>query len=521
MTARKTSIARRFVVLCLWLACCVLGPSCLAAKPPDRDAFVYILSLGIKDNKIVFNGLRVGFAVGDGRTILTAAHCVEDFENANRSLIQPLVISRYRGEIFEAEIVDANELHDVAILRPAWGSHPALTIETSSRWKKARKIAIAGYRPSDLAQGGKTKVSRRMSLQEETAVRTSGKGRHAIQLGSVGYPGKGWSGSAFVLPDTGSVVGVLSNERYVKRFFRKKHYIFGCNAEALQNIFRRNSLAMIASEANLPAGSGTDDFDLILRLFDSILLEDTERSHRIVEELCHLRPDSYTRHIVAAWMLDSPRDQEYYTRAIELADDNPFPHAIYGSYLLNHAQPKKALPHFRSTIAHDPNHIFAHTGRIVALTQTNPREAEKQARKLTTKWPSNGGFWFELSRTLRKQRKYEQELPIVRKAVELPHPKRLEHLYQRHLADSLMRNEEYSQAEEAYKIVLEEHPCARCWSAYTMLLVGMGAERAEDARQALENVKTMNRENDVPQKAIRDHEAAIRKMTESDGPGRK
>ena len=81
--AGRTAIIKRSAVLWLWLICCVTSPPALGAQQPDPDAFVYILSLGIRDNKIVYNGLRVGFAVGDGRTILTAAHCVEDFGNGN------------------------------------------------------------------------------------------------------------------------------------------------------------------------------------------------------------------------------------------------------------------------------------------------------------------------------------------------------------------------------------------------------------------------------------------------------
>jgi tetratricopeptide (TPR) repeat protein len=187
---------------------------------------------------------------------------------------------------------------------------------------------------------------------------------------------------------------------------------------------------------------------------------------------------------------------------------------------LNHGRDKKALRQFHSTVAIDPNHVFALTGRIVALMHTYPAEAEIRARELTAKWPSNGGFWFELSRTLRKQRKYEQELPIIRKANELPHPNHLRHLYQRHLADSLANTENYSQAEEAYKIALKEHPCARCWSAYTSLLIRLGAGRAEDAKLALDNVKAMNEDESVPQKAIRKFERVIKRMTSPESPGR-
>jgi tetratricopeptide (TPR) repeat protein len=339
-------------------------------------------------------------------------------------------------------------------------------------------------------------------------------------LGSVKYPGKGWSGSAFVLPDTGAVVGVLSNERYVRKFFRKKHYIFGCNAEAIEELFQRNALPLVASGSNLPPKSDAEHFDSILQLFDSFLAKDTETSCEIVKELCEICPDSYILHILAGWMLDSPLAEEHYTKAIELATDRAFPHAVYGSYLSNHDRPKQALRQFQSTVAIDPNHVFAHTGRIVALTRTNATEAEIQARKLTGKWPANSGFWFQLSRTLRKQQKYEQELPIIRKANELPHPNHLQHLYQRHLADSLANTENYSQAEEAYKIALKEHPCARCWSAYTALLIRLGSERANDAKLALDSVKAMNEDKSVPQQTIRKYETVIRRMTSPEISGR-
>ncbi|MHC4580472.1 MAG: trypsin-like peptidase domain-containing protein [Planctomycetota bacterium] len=510
MIDRKTS--GRSVLLSISLAFCTAGAPLLHAETLDSDAFVYILNMGIRDNKIVYNGLRVGFAVGDGQAILTAAHCVEDFENANHSLFQPLLISRHYGGIFEARIVDVDERNDIAILRPDWDNHPALTIETSDRWKKAERIAVAGYGPRDLGEGG-SRLSRQMSLNEETVVGTDGKVRYAIQLGSVKYPGKGWSGSALVLADTGAVVGVLSNERYVRRFFRRRHYIFGCNAEAITELLQRNALPLVASPSNLCRGTGAERFDSILQLFDSILIEDAETSRRVARELCETCPDSYMLHILAAWMLDAPEDEGYFEKAIELAGGRAFPRAVYGSYLLNHARSKQALRQFDSTLVIDPNHIYALTGRVVALTRANPAEAEILARELTVAWPSNGGFWFELSRVLRKQRKYDQELPIIRKAVNLPHPDHLRHLYQRHLADSLANTENYAQAEEAYKIALKQHPCARCWSAYTALLLRLGTSRAEDAKLALDNVKAMNEDESVPQETIRRFETVIKRMT--------
>jgi len=513
LMARRTSISGRSAALCLWLAFCTAGPRTLHAEAPDRDAFVYILNFGIRDTKIVYRGLRVGFAVGDGRTVITAAHCMEDFENDGLSLFQPLVISRYYGDAFEADIVDIDEQNDIALLRPTWNSHPGLKIETGNQWKAAEKIVIAGYRPRYASNGAGEKLSRLRSLEEETVVRTRGKGRYAIQLGSVEFPGKGWSGSAFVMPDTGAVVGVLSNERYTRSFFRKKHYIFGCNPEAISDIFRRNASPPGVPNVSPPIAGAAEHFDAILLLFDSILANEKEQSRDIARMLCRKCPDSYVLHIIAAWILDAPEDEEYFFKAIDLAHDRPLPHAAYGSYLLNHNRPKRALPEFESTLAIDPNHIFAQTGRIIALTRTNPPEAEAEAREMVKRWPSNGRFWFELSRTLRAQRKYEQELPIIEKAIQLPHPERLEQLYRRHLADSLANNKNYSEAEEAYKLALKDHLCARCWSAYASLLIRMGPARAADARAALDKAESLNKDNSVPPRNIERLETAIDRMT--------
>jgi len=511
-----TTILGRSAVLYLWLVCCVAGPPALGAQQPDPDAFVYILNLGIRDNKIVFNGLRVGFAVGDGRIVLTAAHCVEDFGNSNHSLFEPLVISPYYGDIFEAHIADTDKRSDIALLRPGWDSHPGLRIDSGDRWKKVKRIVVAGYQPANPANGKNTKISRRISLKEEKVVRTDGKGRYAFQLGSVGYPGKGWSGSAFVLPETGEVVGILSNERYVRKFFfRKKHYIFGCDPEAIHKMFLRNEIPVSVFSSPIARRDGAAQFDAILRLFDSLLADDKEKSYEIAKELCSRRPESYVMHVVAAWILGEPSDEEYYRKALKLASHRAFPRAAYGNFLLNRGRPEEALRQLQNAVAADPNHIFAQAGRVAALMQIDPAEAEEQARELTRKWPSNAAFWFELSRALRKQRKYKQELPILRKAMALPHPEHLRHLYQRHLADSLTHNKYDSEAEQTYKAVLKDHPCARCWSAYTSLLIRMGAQRAEDAKRALAKAEVMNKDNDIPKATIRDYETAIRKMTES------
>ena len=135
----------------------------------DPNAFVYILNMGISPgdglqyNAFQYKGLRNGFTVGNGQYIVTVAHCLEDFENSNQTLHQPLVISPYYGDIFEAEIVAVDEKSDIAILKPVWDVHPALELETGEKWKKSKTIKIVGYPPIDKERGGNgTLISRQI-----------------------------------------------------------------------------------------------------------------------------------------------------------------------------------------------------------------------------------------------------------------------------------------------------------------------------------------------------------------------
>jgi len=50
---------------------------------------------------------RVGFAIGDGTLILTAAHCVSDLDDKGSQAVSPetFVISPYYGDVFEFKIL--------------------------------------------------------------------------------------------------------------------------------------------------------------------------------------------------------------------------------------------------------------------------------------------------------------------------------------------------------------------------------------------------------------------------------
>jgi tetratricopeptide (TPR) repeat protein len=464
----------------------------------NPNAFVYILNMGISGNNpqysvVQYKGLRNGFAIGNGQYILTAAHCVADFENSNQTLLQPMVISPYYGDVFEAEIVAVDEKSDIAILKPAWDAHPALELETLQTWKKRKTLKIIGYPPPPPRRGGNGSISRQIMSEEVALQNINGKDHYEVQVGPVNYPGKGWSGSPFINPKTGKVAGVLCREDYHKKYFLfKQHLISGGSVNSIRQLFNDSNLSYETAQATLSNLELKEQFERILDYLDMVGLDHYKQSKNVVKELCNEMSDSYILHIMTAWALGPAEYEPYCQRAVEISPNSTLAHASYGHYLLSNNKYKKALEQFQDAINLDPNHIFAHHGQLATLAKNDPNAAEVLGLELTERWPENAGFCFEYSRALRAKNKRKEELPIIQKAVELSED--VPHQYQRHLADSLTANKEYDKADEAYTALLKTHECKHCWSAYRSLLVKMGPDKAEEEKEALKKVKSYNQD---------------------------
>jgi S1-C subfamily serine protease len=310
----------------------------------NSDAFVYILNMGIVGNEIDLErvtikkkGLRNGFAVGNGKYILTAAHCLADYKNSDRTLLQPVVISPYYGDVFEAEIVAIDKVNDIAILEPAWDAHPALELETSEKWEKSKTVKIIGYPPPAPCRGGNGSITHQI-LSEEVQLRTTkGKGSREVQVGPVNYPGKGWSGSPFISPKTGKVVGILTEEHYLKKHFLPKHHlIFGGSVNSIRQLFTDNNLYIGAADASLPNLGSTELFGQFLSVLDAQNYNGEE--HLLLQELCTNSPKSHFPHILAGWVFNPPEDGPYYQKAVEIAPNSALARAAYGHHLYAQAQ---------------------------------------------------------------------------------------------------------------------------------------------------------------------------------------
>ena len=80
---------------------------------------------------------------------------------------------------------------------------------------------------------------------------------------------------------------------------------------------------------------------------------------------------------------------------------------------------------------------------------------------------------------------------------------------------SLTNKKRFGEADENFKLLLEDHECAACWFAYSKLLTKLGAERDGDAIRALEKVKSMNKDKIVSSENINE---LYKKLFKSDAP---
>ena len=514
-------ILRFGIVLILFGSALMWAASESGAAYVDPNAFVYIMNMGIVHEDasgqglIQYSGLRNGFAVGNGQYIVTAAHCLTDFENSNQVLREPLVISPYYGDVFGAEIVAIDEKNDIAVLKPTWAEHPALELESADRWKTNKVISITGYPPPDKERGGNENLSRQILSEDVPLKGTSGKDKREIMVGPVHYPGVGWSGSPFINPETGKVLGVFcrydtyESKRYF--FFKKKEILHsGPGIESVRQLLNDNHLSCGVTPGALPNLDGKRRFNRILGMLDMLISGQDKESQHAVKYLCNDMPDSAILHIIGGWIFDTPEDCEYYQKAVETTPDNALVRAAYGDYLAASNKHQQAAEQFHRVVKSDPNHVFACHGQLSALVKTDPNRAVLLGRELTERRPENAGFCFEYSRALRAKKNHTEELTYVRKAVELSET--VPFLYQRHLADSLKANKRYEEADKAYTKLLKTHECEHCWSAYTSLLLKMGRAKADQAKEAFEKTKSFSQDPNAVSKTYHDYEIALERL---------
>lgn len=218
---------RRRLLLAGLLASTVAMPHAMADTLPDTLVRIKPAVIGIATHNklrapaIAFVG--TGFVVGDGLTVVTNAHCVNQPGVKDGSETLGILIGKGENTEFRAAtIVAVDADHDLAQLRIAGTPLPAMKVGDSDAIREGQQVAFTGFpigmvlgfhhathratvaaitpitRPVPNMQG----LNARMILQQRSAL------FDVLQLDAIAFPGN--SGSPVYDPDTGDVVGVIN-----------------------------------------------------------------------------------------------------------------------------------------------------------------------------------------------------------------------------------------------------------------------------------------------------------------------
>jgi S1-C subfamily serine protease len=180
----------------------------------------------LRSPAIIFSG--TGFVVGDGLTVLTNAHVVQDIINNEQKDMLGVMIGIGDTVQFRSATLEAlDKEHDLAQLRIVGPALPALQLGDSGSVTEGQTMAFTGF-PLGLILGLHHVTHRALVSSITPVVMPSMSARQlnprlitqlhkpmytVFQLDATAYPGS--SGSPLYDPETGRVYGVI-NMVYVK-----------------------------------------------------------------------------------------------------------------------------------------------------------------------------------------------------------------------------------------------------------------------------------------------------------------
>ena len=462
---------------------------------------------------------RVAFAIGDGTLILTAAHCVADFNQGGVQANSPhtVVISPYYGDVFDFKILVIDKEADLAILKAPWPTHPALTLGSQEELKRAKHLFAVGYPPSRVINPQET-VEPPFDLLHEikaeklaVSFENDKRPHQAIILEKTRFLGNGWSGSAMVLPETGKVVGIVCNLTLevgteVTKIFglpirRQKNVLvhrtaFGCSVLSVNTLLKQHDLESAAAgkiPELKPIKNADHSFTLAIEYIEAYLNKEFDRTLLVAQKLTELRPGSVQAHLFLAnsafdtYTQDSSKKdilalaESGFTKALRLDPNSTHAHTYYANFLTHTKRYEQALAETEAALAIDSDNQLAMVNQMHILTTTDPAKAENLGQKLTAIYPNNAHYWFSYSGVLSSLDKNEEALKAAQKAVDLE-PKGL---FGGMLAQALEKVGRLDEAEESYRKMTENCGCQNCWFQYSKFLIDHRPEKLTEAENAL------------------------------------
>ncbi len=220
---RAPGLASLFLILsAVWVA----GVRISVAALPETVAQVKpsILAIGTfqrtRSPPAVFRG--TGFAVADGRHVLTNAHVLPTSLDAAKSEILAVFFRlQDKDQLRSAKVVATDRVHDLALLKIAGDPLPALPLGDSDQVREGETYVFTGY-PIGMVLGlyPVTHLSLIASITpiaipalradklDPKLLQRLHKPYPVFQLDATAYPGN--SGSPLYHPETGVVVGIIN-----------------------------------------------------------------------------------------------------------------------------------------------------------------------------------------------------------------------------------------------------------------------------------------------------------------------
>ena len=488
------------------------------------DAVVVLAYLGRQEFGTEAKWPRVGFVVGDGTLILTAAHCILDFDEQGRQAVSSdtVVVSPYYGDVFKFKILAVDKDADLAILKAPWPSHPVLALASQTELETAKEVLVAGYPQPDKSVHPH-RFAKEVRMEKLPVRRLDESQRNtAIQLRGARFGGPGWSGSALVLPKTGKAVGVLTMLSWQTMKTPTNDNVFikrdlsVCSVKPIRALLQKQGLtnsAYSSAPQMQPKADANQAFSLAMEYVDEFWNKDLSRSLAIAKQLVELRPNSAQARLFLAWsahavsVVDAKQkelvdlSESSFKAALRLAPDSAPAHAGYGNFLMFRSRYDEALASIEAALAIEPKNDLALVNRLRILTKTNPQKSVELGRKLTEEHPDNAHHWFWFSDALTHVGRHEQALEAAQKAVKL-NP---DGVYRGRLADALTKMGRLDEAETCYKKMTADCGCQACWFRYAKFLFEHREEKLDDARKSLETAesKTWHRVAEASLKNLR------------------
>ncbi len=496
----------------------------------DPRAIVVLPYLGIAEDRRIYRGNSMGVAVGDGSVLVTAAHCVEDFAEADRKAIlaKPLVFSLYYGDVFEAEVIGVDSAADIALLQVAWKGHPALPLAGETDLARAREMLVAGYPPPEKTAAATPRDPPQVQAEQLPVLEIQGRERnHQVLLGSARFIGPGWSGSPMIVPGSGRLGGIFGRKNDVTLDDLPVFQIrSGGSVRAIRELMRSGQVRIQDPPAEWgPRAGAAAAFGAALQWLDTQAGRPPREGVAAARAFLQCRPQSAHAHLLLAMSstavsLRSPGDgaaaetaDQHYRDAARLAPHSFLIHAAFGAHLEGCGRSEDALAQLDHAARIEPANAFVQATRLRILSDLRPAEAVEVGRAMLGRAPHLANGWFHYAGALRKLGRDSDALEAAQTAVRLASPEQF--WYRGRLANLLAKAGRFEEAEACYRALLDQRPdSAAFWSWYAQFLAELRPPRPADLRHAIEQCELHNRPPVLPPKALSDLRAALDALDE-------